>query len=206
MSHAALGLRAHSGWGVLVVVAGPVNAPSVIDRRRIEIADPGIPGSMQPYHAAAGLDLGKAEVFIKRCAESANLRAERAVRAVIDDMRGRSYEVLGGGILLGSGRLGPTLAATLASHALVHTAEGELFRNAFIHAIERCGPLAVAVRERELWARGAAELGVSVEKLQRCVGEMGRPIGPPWRQDEKHASLVGWLALAAAPRAVGSSP
>ena len=198
MTHAALGLRAHSGWAVLVVVAGPLNAPSVIDRRRIEIADPGITGSTQPYHAAAQLDLRKAEEFVKRCADGANLLAQQAVRAAVDDTRKRSYEVLGGGILLGSGRPGPTLAATLASHALIHTAEGELFRSALTQAIERCGLPLTKVRERELWNRGVAELHVSLDELQRYVAEMGRPIGPPWRQDEKHAALVGWLTLAGA--------
>ena len=42
MTHAALGLRAHSGWAALVAVAGTRGAPAVIDRRRIELADPTI--------------------------------------------------------------------------------------------------------------------------------------------------------------------
>ena len=37
---AALGLRAHSGWAALVVVAGPRSSPAVVDRRRIELIDP----------------------------------------------------------------------------------------------------------------------------------------------------------------------
>ncbi len=196
MTHAALGLRAHSGWAVLVVVAGPLNAPLVIERRRIEIADRGIVGSTQPYHAATELDLRKAEAFVKRCAHSANLLAEQAVRAVIDNMRKRSYEVLGGGLLLASGRPAPALAATLASHALIHTAEGELFRSALSQAVEGCGLPLTNVKERELWDRSAVELHMTVAELQRYVAEMGRPLGPPWRQDEKHAALVGWLALA----------
>src|SRR5712692_8847232 len=63
VTRAALGLRAHSGWAALVVVAGSLrstavlsvpsvpSAPCVINRRRIELAAPGIP--KQPYHAAA---------------------------------------------------------------------------------------------------------------------------------------------------------
>ncbi len=198
MPHAALGFRAHSGWAALVAVAGPPRSPTVIDRRRIELADPGIPGSNQPYHAAAGFELTEAEELVRRCAEGARLLARRALRAVIDDLRERGHDVAGCGILLGSGRPATTLAATLASHALIHTAEGELFRDALTHASEHCGLPIKRVRERELYARGAAELGVPVDELQRHVTELGRPIGPPWRQDEKHAALVGWLALAAA--------
>jgi hypothetical protein len=200
MMHAALGVRAHSGWAAAVVVAGPFSAPAVVDRRRIEIADPSVTGSRQPYHAAAQLDARKAEGFAQRCADSTSLLAERAVHAVIDNMRERGYEVVGGGILLGSGRPLPGLTTILASHALIHTAEGELFRGALTQAIERCGVPVRGVRERELWARGEAELHRPVDELRRYVAEMGRRIGPPWRQDEKHAALVGWLALAAASR------
>ena len=200
MPCAALGLRSHSGWAVAVVVGGPLGAPVVIDRRRVEIADPAIGGATQPYHAAAHLDLKKAEEFVKRCGDSATHLAEQAVRALIDKLREKNHEVLGSGILLGSGRPAPALAATLASHALIHTAEGELFRSALTRAIERCGLPLTAVPERELWARTTLYLHMTLDELQRSIAEMGRPIGPPWRQDEKHAALVGWLALAAAAR------
>ena len=197
MKRAALGLRSHSGWAVTVIVGGQLDAPVVIDRRRVEIADPAIGGATQPYHAAAHLDLKKAEEFVKRCAASATQLAERALRALIDDVKEKRHEVLGGGILLGSGRAAPTLATTLASHALIHTAEGELFRRALTQASERCGLALTAVPERELWSRSTLDLHMTLDELQRSVAEMGRPIGPPWRQDEKHAALVGWLALAA---------
>jgi hypothetical protein len=197
MTPAALGLRTHSGWAVAVVVAGPLNGPGVIERRRIEIADPAIEGSTQPYHAAARLDLNKAEEFVKRCADSATLRAEGALRTLIDDLRERSYDVLSSGVLLASARPAPELAARLASHALIHAAEGDLFRRALIQGIKRCGLHLTAVPEREVWARSTLDLPMPLEELQRFITEMGRAIGPPWRQDEKHAALAGWLGLAA---------
>src|SRR2546426_8134359 len=86
LKHAALGFRAHSGWAALVVVAAPSRSPAVIDRRRIELVDPGIP--KQPYHAAQKLDLKEAEELVRRCTETARLLARRAFRAVIDDLRG----------------------------------------------------------------------------------------------------------------------
>ncbi len=200
LKRAALGLRAHSGWAALVVVGGPPHSPEVMHRRRIELADPGIPGSKQPYHAAEGLPLEKAEELVRRCADAARLLARRALRAVIDELRESGQEVVGCGLLLASGRPATTLAATLASHALIHTAEGELFRNALTHASEQCGLPVTAVKERELFAHGAAQLGVRIDNLQRQLNELGRPIGPPWRQDQKLAALVGWLALAVGSR------
>jgi hypothetical protein len=63
---AALGLRVHSGWAALIVVGGSTRAPEISARRRIEMADPRLPGSQQPYHAAEGLELAKAAALLKR--------------------------------------------------------------------------------------------------------------------------------------------
>jgi hypothetical protein len=193
---AALGFRTHSGWAALVVVAGPRRSPTVIDRRRVELTAPGIP--RQPYHSAEKLDLKEAERLVGRCASTAVRLARQAVRALVEELRDKGHEVASCGILLASGRPLPTLAATLASHALIHTAEGELFRDALSRASEQCSLPVTGVRERELYERGAKEFRMAPNQLRRHVAEMGRAIGPPWTQDQKHAALVGWLALAAA--------
>jgi len=196
MTKAAIGFRAHSGWSALVTVAAGARWPVVIDRRRIELADAAIPGSMQPYHAAEPMKLKDAEAHIQRSIDQARLLAQRALHAAIDELRNSGHEVAGCGILLASGRPAPALAAILASHALIHTAEGELFRDALKYASERCKLPVTAVKERDLFERAAVELRIPSGELQRRVAEMGRAIGPPWRQDQKLAALVGWLALA----------
>jgi len=200
MTAAALGVRAHSGWAALVVVAGPPASPAAIERRQLDLAIPGLSGAKQPYHAARQLALESAAQLVERSAAEAELRAEHGLRAAIDDLAAQGYEVAGYGVLLGSGRPLPPLAATLASHALVHSAEGELFRCALVRAGERCGLPVTAVRERELYTLGAVELGIPAAELQRRLAALGKSLGPPWRQDEKHAALVAWLALAAAAR------
>jgi len=48
-----------------------------------------------------------------------------------------------------------------------------------------------------VFERGAREFHAAAETLRRRVNEIGRPIGPPWTQDQKLACLAGWLALAA---------
>ena len=90
----------------------------------------------------------------------------------------------------------PELAAILQSHALIHTAEGEFFREALVQACGHCGLPVTKVKEREVWSRAAASLRLSTASLQELIAELGRPLGPPWRQDEKLASLAGWVALA----------
>jgi hypothetical protein len=196
---AAIGLRAHSGWAALVALAGSADSREVVDRRRIVTADPAIRGSKQPFHAAEPLKLGEAEALIKKCTESTRRLSREAVKAAVDDLRGKGFEVAGCGVILGSGRSLPALEAILASHALLHTAEGEFYRVALVEAGEHSGLPVVGVKEREAYEQGAAQLDCSVAELQTRIAALGRGIGAPWTQDQKYAALVAWLALAAKP-------
>lgn len=194
---AAIGCRAHTGWAALVIVAGAVDAPKILDRRRIVIADPAIPGSKQPYHTAAKLPFKQAERLVTRCTERSRALARQELGAAVGHARNSGHEVAGCGIVLASGRPLPDLAATLASHALIHTAEGELFRNVIADASREMNVPVTGVKERELLAQASAVLGKSDAELQSYLQKMGRELGPPWTQDEKNATLAAWLALAA---------
>ena len=195
--HAALGFRVHSGWAVLVVLAGPVETPTILDRRRIEIADVEMAGSKQPYHAAQQLNLREAANLIAACVGASVRLAEKAVKAALDDALRKSFRVSGCGVPIGSGRPLPTLEKILSSHPLLHTAEGELFRNAIMTACGNYGLSVTSVKEKEAWIRTSSQLGISQAGIQDHLARMGKAIGPPWRQDEKSATLAAWLALAA---------
>ena len=172
---AALGFRAHSGWAAAVVVGGSPGSPVVLDRRRIELIDSTIPG--QPYHAAAEMSFSEAERFIAQCIRRTHRLACQAVKSVVDELRERGHTIVGCGLLLGSGRLLTTLAATLASHTMIHTAEGELFRDALKHAAEKCGLPLVGVKEREAYTRAASELKVAERDLPARLNALGKQIG-----------------------------
>src|SRR5689334_17385923 len=100
----ALGFRAHSGWAVMVAVAGTIDAPRVIQRRRIVIADPEMPGSKQPYHAAAELPFAKAEALLRTALESSRALALEAVSAIVKELQSQGHEVAGCSVLRGSGK------------------------------------------------------------------------------------------------------
>jgi hypothetical protein len=55
---------------------------------------------------------------------------------------------------IASGRPLPSLPQILISHALIHSADGELFREALLHASKRCGIESFAIKESELLERG----------------------------------------------------
>ncbi|MBC8645656.1 MAG: hypothetical protein H7X85_00710 [Thermoanaerobaculia bacterium] len=192
--NAAVGLRAHSGWAALVALAGPKASPSVVDRRHMELDDGKIKGARQPYHAAEGLPLARAEKLIGRCEETSRRLALDGLRTALVALR-KEHEVVGCGLLLASGRpLGP-LSDTLASHAKIHTADGEHFRQALAHAGGQCGLPVARVREKEVRRELARAMGWAEEELDRRLADLGRKIGPPWRQDEKLAAAASWLVL-----------
>ncbi len=198
MKHAAFGFRAHSGWAALVAVAGSPCAPEVLDRRRIELILPGVP--RQPFHAAEGRSLSAAAKIIKRSEQTAKLLARRGLQSALKDLAEKGCRVAGCGLLLSSGRTLPDLAAILASHALIHTAEGELFRDALRLASKSSKLPLTGIPERELLARAAAQFRLAEEELKSSLTAMSRTLGSPWTQDEKYAALIGWLVLAAKSR------
>ena len=191
----ALGFRAHSGWAAMVTVAGTIDAPRVLNRRRIVIADPEMPGSKQPYHAAAELPFSKAESLVRRAIESSRGLAFEAISSAVSALRAQGHEVGACGILLGSGKPLPSLERILASHAMIHTAEGEMFRDVLVRASTDCGISVSKIKERELLAQASASSSLPEAKLQQHLAAFGKQLGPPWRQDEKFATLAAWIAL-----------
>ncbi len=197
MIRAALGFRAHSGWAVVAAVASTGLPPRVVDRRRIELADSRTPGSKQPYHAAEPLPLAEAEKWIDRCTRQTRLLAETAVQALIQSLAKQGYRVEACTSLLAAGRALPPLSGILASHALIHTAEGEFFRAALHHAGTRCGLSLRPLKERDLFDCAGRELHLTGADLEAVLKDWGKLLGPPWRQDEKYAAIAAWLALRA---------
>jgi len=200
LTGSALGFRVHSGWAAAVAMGGSVEAPTIIQRWRLELVDRAIPGAVQPYHAAAEMPLHEAEDFLRSCAETTRSLAHTAVQHVVGALSETRYQLSGACILMGSGRPSPQLAATLASHALIHTAEGEFFRDAVKRACESCGLAVSCIKERELLHEASTALGIPVRELTHRISSLGRSLGPPWRQDQKLSALAGWLVLSYDPR------
>jgi len=195
-----VGFRAHSGWAAAVVLGGSPDAPEILDRRRVETADPSIAGSKQPFHAAEGLPFRKAEALIELCTASSRLLALGEVERIVDDVRARGHAVVESVILLASVRPLPDLARVLASHAWIHAAEGELFRDVLRRAALARGLAVTGIVERAISERAATIPGISEEQWRRSLAEMGKRLGPPWRQDEKLAATAAWIVLAGGPR------
>jgi len=97
--------------------------------------------------------------------------------------------------LLASGRALPPLEEILESHALIHTADGELFREALADACAQCKLPLQRVKEKKLLAEATHSLGQTEPTLVKQLAELGQTFDAPWTQDEKLATLAAWLAL-----------
>jgi hypothetical protein len=142
----------------------------------------------------------KASEFVSRVRTEARDLSYRAIHEMQSDLQKRGYELKRSGLLLASGKPLPALDKILVSHALIHTADGELFREALLHASARCGVAMICVKDKELLDRAVQTFRLKPDALLRRVTELGRPHGSPWSQDEKFATLVAWLALDASPK------
>src|SRR5712691_4569722 len=196
MKQAALGFRVHSGWTAVVAVRLEKGAPVVLVRQRVHLVETFTYEFRQPYHTAEKMLAGQAGDFIERIRDEARRLAHRAIHGLQSDLQKQGIVLKSCGLLLASGRPLPNLEKILASHALIHTADGELFREAILHASDHCGLAAACIKERELLERAAQVLRIQPAALIRRVTELGRPLGAPWSQDEKFATLAAWLALA----------
>ncbi|HXJ10853.1 MAG TPA: hypothetical protein VNH19_01165 [Candidatus Limnocylindrales bacterium] len=198
MKRAAVGFRAHSGWSALVTVSLEKDGPIVLSRERVHLVETFIYKFRQPYHTAERMPLEKARAFVEGSLLEAKRLAGGALRSTQEELGKKGYELVRGALLLASGKALPELEKILLSHALIHTADGEHFREALRHACGDCGVEMACMRERELLERGVKMLRTKRDRLLRRLTELGAGFGSPWTQDEKYAALAAWLVLAEA--------
>jgi hypothetical protein len=151
VKQAAIGFRVHSGWAGAVAVCVEKGAPVVLVKQRVHLVDTFTYEFRQPYHTAEKMPLGQAREFIGRMKAEARRLAYRAIREIASRTQEQGVKLTRCGLLLASGRPLPVLEKILASHALIHTADGELFREALLHASARCGLQDSQSKRRNSW-------------------------------------------------------
>jgi hypothetical protein len=182
-----------------VAVCVEKGAPVVLARQRVHLVETFTYEFRQPYHTAEKMLLGQAREFIARMQAEAGRFAYQAIQELASRTQEQGVKLTRCGLLLASGRALPELEKILTSHALIHTADGELFREALLDASARCGLGEFTIKEKELLDRAGQVLHAKPKELMRRVTELGRLFGAPWSQDEKFATLAAWLALAPKP-------
>lgn len=177
-----------------MAIAGPRDAPRIVAKDRVEMASTFETGAV--YHAAQRLPLAEAVALVRSSGQAFVSTACGKISGIAAALREMGLEAVASNVVGGGARPLPPLEAILRSHALVHAAEGELYRSVILRASEACGIPAAPVAPPDLAARVAGAARMPEARVASILEEIGRASGRPWTRDQKEAALAGWLALA----------
>jgi hypothetical protein len=192
----ALGFTVKSGWASAVLVTESDGSPKVEDSRRVELSDPGIPGSRQPYHAGFGTARGGGPELARLIA-SVEQFGTRSVGRLLEQWQIGRDQLGGVGLVVGS-LVDPDSLAN--PHIRIHALEGRLFRRVVEDGAKRVGLLSSVWRERDLYATAPKILGRSEQQIRDVLRDLRRTVVGSWRAEEKTAALAAWLVLAGEPQ------
>jgi hypothetical protein len=182
-----LGWRVHSWWAVVVAVSGPASSPVIVHREQVTLLDD--ESVREPYHAAVTLPLDEVPAFIGSVEQDAEAAAVAAIRGLVSSLG----PVEAVGVVGGNRRLPTELPRILASHALLHASERDLYERALVRGAAGAGlPVVTIPATGTLFDDASHVLGVP---LAPSLAALGKSIGPPWRKDHKEATAAALVAL-----------
>ena len=177
----ALGLSVHTGWAAGVLLS---DDDRVLARFHVDMGKAEHGGNVHAYHAA--VEAKDPVATIERVRAFALVGA----RAAFDAMTAE-HTIGTCAIIAGNVPAPPSLEKILASHAALHTAEGELFRDV----------LATIATEHRIAVHRIAATKLKSD-AQRVLGDpdawakaLGKGLGPPWSRDHRDAAVAAKLAL-----------
>jgi len=188
---AALGFRVKSGWASVVLLTGPIGSPALRDNRTIDLSDPRIPETRQPYHAT----FGQLETDAKKTSRRTDIVhriTKQSITDLLSDYQRKGYVLTCASLVVGS-QLNP---ATIANpHIRAHALEGQLFRAALEQALNAHDVHTAILLERHAYNDAASQVKKSSDDVRRAIQNLGRFTDAPWRAEQKVAAVAAWFAL-----------
>ena len=200
---ATVGVAEHGSSAVLVTVAP---GGELIDRRRIELIDRGLP--THPHHhegswavgrylntpGARALSLADAVALVERVRAS----AARGARASLEALAAVVPVPIASIALRACPQLPPTIEERIADNRAQTVADSVMYREALATAAEARGWSVHWYDRERVFSDAAAVLGR--EDIDTFLHVLGRSIGPPWQAKHKlAASSSASLAFSTAP-------
>jgi hypothetical protein len=189
-----LGFRVKSGWAAVVVLTGTAHSPQLSDVNRIELCDPRLPETRQPYHAA----MGKLETDSTKVNDG-----ERVVRSIsrqsltklLKNYRQKGFRIMRAALVVGS-QINPTNITN--PHIRAHALEGRLFRSVVVETLQAHEIRVEVLLERDAYPSVSARLKQSSDDVRRTIQDLRRFAAAkerPWRAEEKLAALAALFAV-----------
>lgn len=183
---AALGAAVHNGWAIFVTIDADGRRPAVVDRRRVELIAPDVPGN--PFHhEGLRLPLTEATAVVERSRASALAHARDGLAALVKAFPQSRIEA----IALPEPRSVPEqLADVLASGNVVYVADRHMYEVALSSAAASLRlPVVRHPRDQE-FASAAASLGVREATVRTYLEGLRVSLGPPWQKDHRAAAAA----------------
>ncbi len=190
-SHAALGFRVKSGWAAAVLLTDSAHLPRLCDVQRIDLSDPRLPETRQPYHAA----MGRLETDTRKINQRVDVVrriAEKSIAKLLAGYRQQNFAIKRAALVVGS-QIDPHSVTN--PHIRAHALEGQLFRSVLQESLHAHRILSDVLIERDAYARAAVQLKQSNENVRRVIQKFGRDTKAPWRAEQKLAAVAAWVAL-----------
>jgi hypothetical protein len=187
---AALGFRVKSGWAAVVLLTDTALSPQLSDIGRIELCDPRLPETRQPYHAAMGkletnsTKLNHRERVVRRV-------SRHSLTKLLNGYRQRGFRIERASLVVGS-QIDPANIAN--PHIRAHALEGRLFRSAVEETLQDHEIRTEILLERDVYDKATTQLKTSVLRIRRTIQDLGRFADGPWRTEQKLAALAAWVA------------
>jgi hypothetical protein len=190
-TRAAIGFTVKSGWAAAVLLAGEPASPAVVDSRRIELSDPDVPESRQPYHEAFGT--ARAEgVELRQLLAAVKRFGAKSVSDLLRDYQTAGHEVHAIGIIAGS-LIDPERLGN--AHIRIHALEGQLFRRIIEDTVAKSAIRCDIWQARDVYATATTILNQPEETIRERVTSLGTLVEGPWRTEQKLAALAAWCAI-----------
>jgi hypothetical protein len=170
----ALGFVAQTGRAVVVALEP---GPHMLAKWGLQLTPPGQERFV--FHAAQEMDAAEASRWVSRSTAAITKHTRTEIDAVLDSLAG---EVTHAAIVGRSLDLDQPLERILASHTLLHTAEGVLYRNAIADALREHGIVATLVAPETL------------NEERESLAQYGK-VEAPWRREHKDATLAAQVVL-----------
>jgi len=188
----AIGFRVKTGRATAVVMAGPVSAPRVLSRKSLQLWDPAIPESYQPWHTELELPPAESARVVPAALKAVERVALSALRQLVGEIQPAPASILGISLVAGSATDPESIRNP---HMRAHAREGQLFPHALAVAAKTLRIPTVTIVESEVFVSAAARLGKTPDALKLEVTALGRSVGKPWSAEEKAAAAAAWMTL-----------
>ena len=180
-----IGISDHGGWAVLVTAD---RNGTLLDRRRVELVDKGLPKI--PHHSEAqSMPLEQAIELIERVRASAERHSKIVLAEVANALHGRILGIA----LRQCPELPPTIAERIKNYRSQNVADWVMYRRALAAAGEARSWPVHWYDPRQV--HGIASKAFGGEDLNAHFDQIRRSVGPPWGQDHKLAMAAAIAAI-----------